>query len=122
MAFLAILLFFLAAGIVDVGRALFTYLAVQDAAQEGTLFASHKPADASEIQDRVVNSTAFPALLAGNVEVSCPDGSPTGGDMIAVRVTHEVDLITPIVGPLLGGTIELSSEHTGQVFNGECLT
>lgn len=122
MAFLAILLFILAAGTVDLGRALFTYIAVQDAAQEGTLYASYRPEDAGPVRDRVVDSTDFPALDPANVEVSCPGGTPTGGDTIAVRVTHEVDLFTPIVGNFLGGSIELSSEHVGQVFNGECLT
>ena len=122
MAFLTILLFILVAGIVDLGRALFTYVAVQDAAQEGTLYGSYRPEDAAPIRDRVVDSTEFPTLDPDNVEVSCPSGAPNGGDTIAVRVTHEVDLITPIVGTFLGGSIELSSEHIGQVFNGECLT
>jgi hypothetical protein len=122
MAFVTILLFILVAGTVDLGRALFTYIAVQDAAQEGTLYGSYRPEDAGPIRDRVVNSTQFPALEVANVDVTCPGGSPTGGDTIAVRVTHEVDLITPIVGNFLGGSIELSSEHFGQVFNGECLT
>lgn len=122
MAFLTIVLFILAAGTIDLGRALFTYVAVQDAAQEGTLYGSYRPEDAGPIVARVVDSTEFPALEAANVEVSCPAGSPTGGDAIAVRVIHEVDLITPIVGNFLGGSIELSSEHVGQVFNGECLT
>jgi hypothetical protein len=122
MAFLTILLFILAAGTVDLGRALFTYVAVQDAAQEGTLYGSYRPEEAGPIQARVVGSTDFPAIAPADVEVSCPEGSPTGGDAIAVRVTHEVDLITPIVGAFLGGSIELSSEHVGQVFNGECLT
>lgn len=119
---LTLLLFILAAGTVDLGRALFTYIAVQDAAQEGTLYGSYRPEDAGPIRDRAVESTDFPELIVGNVEVSCPDGSPTGGDSIAVRVSHEVDLVTPIIGNFLGGSIMLSSEHVGQVFNGECLT
>lgn len=122
MAFTVVLLVMLVCGVVDLGRALFTYIGVQDAAQEGAIFGSFKPADQAEIVDRVVGSVEYPQLTAMNVDVSCPAGSPTGGHEIAVEVSYTVDLITPVIGQMLGGSIDLSRTFTGETFLSECLT
>jgi len=122
MAFVLMILLLLALGVADLGRAIFTSIGLQDAAQEGAIYGSFEPTVEADIVSRVVNSTSYPALTAGDVSVTCPLGSPTGGNRIAVEVTHELDLITPIVGQLLGGSINLSRQFTGEVFLGECLT
>jgi len=122
MAFAVVLLILLATGVADLGRALFTYIGVQDAAQEGAVFGSFKPISEDEIVARVVQSIDYPALTAANVDVSCPAGSPNGGHEIAVEVTFTVDLMTPIIGQLLGGSIDLSKTSVGETFLSECLT
>lgn len=122
MAFTLVLLVLLATGVADLGRALFTYIGVQDAAQEGAVYGSFKPTDEAAIIARAVNSIDYPALADDDVAVTCPDGSPTGGNRIAVEVTHEVNLMTPIIGQMFGGSIHLSREFIGETFLNECLT
>lgn len=122
MAFVLMILIMLVMGVADLGRALFTYIGVQDAAQEGALYASFEPTSESAIRTRVIDSIDYPALTAADVTVSCPDGSPTGGNTVSVEVTHTVNLVTPIVGAFFGGSLDLSREYTGEVFLGQCLT
>lgn len=122
MALVTILLFILVAGVVDLGRAYITRIAVHDAAQEGALFASYRPSDSDEIRDRVISTTANPDFSGATIEVTCPEGTPLGGGSIAVRVTYRLNLITPFVGPMLGGHLDLTREHIGTVFSGECLS
>ena len=69
----------------------------------------------------------FPPITDSEITVSCPNGlvGPppfTGGDLIAVTVDYDFDLITPIVGQWFGGQINLSKTFTGEVFLGSCLT
>ncbi|HLT97030.1 MAG TPA: TadE/TadG family type IV pilus assembly protein, partial [Acidimicrobiia bacterium] len=40
MAFVAMFLILLVTGVADLGRAIFTYIGVQEAAEEGTMYAS----------------------------------------------------------------------------------
>lgn len=122
MALVTVFLFILVAGVIDLGRAYNTQIAVYDAAQEGAMFASYRPNDVDEIRERVISTTNNPDLNDATIEVTCPEGSPTGGGSIAVRVTYRLDLVTPIFGSMLGGSINLSREHVGTVFSGECLT
>lgn len=122
MAVATILLVLLSTGVADLGRVLFTYIGLQDAAQEGAIYGSFEPSNTARIAQRVVESIDYPALDPANVTVSCPAGSPTGGKEIAVTVDHSVDLITPIIGQMLGGSVDLSRTFTGEVFLGECLT
>jgi hypothetical protein len=67
---------------------------------------------------RVINSLTSPTLLPGEITVDCigvdpliPDDVPD----IAVGVTHDLDLITPIAG-WFGGTITLQSTVTATIF------
>lgn len=110
MAFVTILLALLACGVADLGRAIFTNIGVQDAAQEGARFAAYNPPDGdiTAIQDRAVQATQYPNLTRSDVTVTCA-GSVT------VTVTHTVDYLTPLIGQMLGGSIELSRAYTTEV-------
>jgi Flp pilus assembly protein TadG len=52
-----VVLIILLAGIVDGGRALFTYMAIREAAQEGALFGSTDPTQTSMIVSRAENAS-----------------------------------------------------------------
>lgn len=117
MALVTVLLFIMAAGIADLGRALFTYIGVQDAAQEGVLFGSYEPGNTAEIEQRAIDATDYPSLQPSDIVVVC-DSAPDP-DVISVTVNHTVDLITPVVGQFLGGSLDLSKTFTGTVFE-EC--
>lgn len=122
MAFVTILLVLLAFGVADLGRALFVRIGLQDAAEEGATFASRNHADLAGIVDRTIDSITYPTLAPTDVTVTCPNGAPTGGDLVSVDVSHEFDLITPIPGAWFGGSIVLTRQFTATTFTGECLT
>lgn len=124
MAFVAMLLVLLVMGVADLGRVIFTYIGIQDAAQEGAIYGSFEPSNEDAIKSRAADSIDYPSLTPADVIVTCPDGDPNapGGSRVSVTVSHSVSLITPIVGQMFGGSIDLSRTFTGEVFLGECLT
>lgn len=113
MAILTIFLAFLSMGIVDLGRVIFTGLAVEDAAQTGASFASFTPtATVVDVQARVINSVDSPTIDPAQVTVTCStDPRPKKeGAHIRVTVTNEIDLITPLISPMFGGSITISKD------------
>lgn len=124
-AFGAVILLILLVGIVDLGRAFFTYIALRDAAQEGAVYGSICPRDASAIEARVRSSSNLPLDLQNdpNVEVQChyitangdaPCGGsvPAPGNGLRVRVLYNNFPITmPFLGTFIGTqTITLRAE------------
>lgn len=114
LAILAPLLFTLALGIVDMGRALAMGVAVSEAAQEGVMYASHDPSSTDEIVNRVRFNSTDPDMDAMGVTIECP-GAPD--DHISVTVDYELELMTPIIGDMFGGTIVLSKTAIGEIFS-----
>jgi Flp pilus assembly protein TadG len=112
MAIVLPLLVFLAFGIIDVGRVLFTHIAVQEATQEGALYGSFSPNDPTAVRQRVIESLESPVLDPGDIAVTCPSV-----DRIAVAVTHDVQLLTPIASDWFGGSFTLTKTVTGHVFS-----
>lgn len=120
-----VILLILLVGIVDLGRAFFTFIALRDAAQEGAVYGSICPRNASAIENRVRNSSNTPVDLKNdpNIEVQChyitPSGEvscggtvPAAGNGIRVRVIYRNFPITmPFLGTLIGTqTITLRAE------------
>jgi Flp pilus assembly protein TadG len=99
-------------GIVDLGRIMYFQLGVQEAAQEGIVYASIEPDDPTGIVARTIEAMSVPDLEAGSTVVTCP--APT---TVMVSVTHQVDLITPVISQMVGGTFTAASEATTQVFS-----
>lgn len=110
LAVVAVFLLILAFGVVDVGRALFTRIAVLEAAQEGAVFAAFEdevggaPLSGTHIEQRVIAAVDDPQLTAADITVTCH--VDTGGDRdsyeVVVQVTHTIDMATPLVGDWLG--------------------
>lgn len=113
-------LLLLIAGIVDLGRAFFTYIALRDAAQEGAAYASvaredpEDPMMCSEIVARTqsTSNTQIVDLTQTLVSVVFAGGIPCSGSVnanacfgqsVEVIVTYsEFPLITPFLGTILG--------------------
>ena len=124
MAELAVALTFLlilVAGVVDLGRAFFYYLALRDAAQEGAVYGSIEPTDSQGIREHVKQSSNLPIDLANDPNVVVNWGFPDGGQQCAgytieVTVTYSnFPLTMPFVGAFVGSqTIPLSAtiKHT----------
>jgi len=114
LAIIAPLLFILALGIVDMGRALALGVTVSEAAQEGLTYAAYEPSETDSIVSRVVFSTTDPNLAAENVTITCPVAP---SDHIAVTVDYDLELMTPLISDLLGGTVTLSKTVIGEIFS-----
>jgi hypothetical protein len=112
MAILLPILVYLAFGIIDLGRVLFTHIAVQEATQEGAMFGSFVPNDPPAVRQRVMESLESPGLTSDDITVTCPSG-----DRIAVEVTHQVELLTPIVSDWFDGSITLDKTVTGHIYS-----
>ena len=101
------LLFILAFGIIEYGRLAYTRITLHEAVQEGSIYASTHPDDPAGIRLRVVESVDNPAIGPENVTIDCP------GDTVRIRVSHSMDLITPVFGP---DTVTLTAEVTTDRF------
>jgi len=122
-AFSITLLFILIAGIVDGGRALFTYMALRDGAQEGALYGSYKPSDTSGIQDRVFNSSNILSDLTAEVSVTptvLGDACTGNGIEVLVTMPH-FRLTMPFLGAILGTqTVPISASITDTILTPPC--
>ncbi len=104
-AILATLLLVLVFGVIDIGRAIFTRIAIEDAVQDGATYAAlTDTADVASIEARVRNSISSPDLSTTPIVVTCTEdttGSRTSR-FVEVSVTFSQPLITPIASSLAG--------------------
>lgn len=110
------LMLFLALGAVDLGRGYIAYVELEEAAQEGALYGSFAPSDPTLIEARIRSSSTglidLSDTTAVAVDVTCPDADLE----VAVTLRYTLELITPLVGPLLGGSIDLGTRSVGTNF------
>ena len=124
-SFSLVILLILLAGLVDLGRALFTYMALRDAAQEGALYGSYNPTDTRGIQSRIGNNSNMLSDLmsGGRIDSNIShDGSPCTGEAIKVQVTYEdFQLTMPFIGAMLGTqVVDISARVTDTVLAPAC--
>lgn len=117
MAVIAPFLILLAMGIIDLSRALYTDITINEAAQEGAIFASFDIRTAAEVESQIIASVDNPDLSGADTTITYV--CPSGDDEFTVSVTHEYPLITPL-GSLWGGSVSLNAEIDGEIFLGEC--
>jgi Flp pilus assembly protein TadG len=108
------------AGILDLGRAYFSYIALQDAAQEGASYASIAPTDIEGIRDRVRATSSSPINFNlvddSQIEIQLGEGSCTGDD-ITVTVRIDFRLVAPFFS---GNSLALSAEATDTILQDTC--
>ena len=100
------LLLLIVMGIFDLGRGIFYYSTIQNAAREGARYGAVHHCDSVGIQN-VVETHAYGLLEGLDVEdeIKYYDAKP---ERIVVTVTYEFQTVTPLVGNFLGdGSIEL---------------
>ena len=115
-------------GIVDLGRGFYTSIALDDAVQEGVLYAAFTDdvggtdIAASDIKARVVASTSSPQLSVDDVTVTCVDQprSKQSGGRVTVEVSHTLDLMTPFISDWFGGTMTLHRDGVADRFFSAC--
>jgi hypothetical protein len=124
-AAIIVILMVLLLGLLDLGRAFFTFMALQDAAQEGATYASIKPGDSSGIVDRVRYASDMPVDLTDATQVNVsvnPLGSLCAGNAIEVVVEMPAFAITtPLLGTILGSqSIPLRASVTDTILTPPC--
>ena len=127
MAISLIIILTLLAGAVDFGIALFSYVSIRDAAQEGALYASINPDDPTGIEARVRSSSSSPVDLSDTSSVIISTNYSSAnhceglGDTIEVEVSYDYQLIMPILPEILGVTeIPLTASVTHAILQPEC--
>ncbi len=123
------LLLLLLGGIVDVGRAIFTLFAMQDAAEEGIVFGTSFPTDCVGIHRRVeynLGNRSFGGGMTTVVEITnnggqfmtcetIPIAQVYAGKMIRVSVTKTFNITMPFIGAFIGQEIPLHATSTGVI-------
>lgn len=108
-----VMLVVLVSGIVDLGRALFTIITLNDAAKEGATYGSICPTDVNGIYTRLIESASDPVSLSTltsddiSICVSIPGSEDCGanvqvGNEITVFVNHLHEISTPFLGSIIG--------------------
>ena len=112
------------AGIVDVGRALFSQVALLDAAEEGALYGSLAPTDIGGIESRIRDNSeaAIDFSDADDVHIAVEYPGPAcAGHLLRVTVSHDFVVTTPFMGTILGSqTFLLSSSAETLILSPEC--
>ena len=121
----------LVVGGLDAGRLFFSWIEVSNAAREAAAYAAGNPTDTSGITGHAtteVNSQGQGGEGSMSVSVSCADTSnatipcasaPGGngtGNTVTVRVTRPFSFVTPIIGNLLGSSVNLTGSATSAVY------
>ena len=123
MAIVSMFLLVLLLGIVDIGRAITTNISLRDAVQEGAMYGAFTGViTTSDIENRIRASVSEPDLSTATISVYC-ETDPRDlkdGTRIRVEMVYDLDLITPIVGPALGGTITLQPSAEADRFHDSC--
>lgn len=132
-AFMLVVLLILLSGIVDGTRALYTFMAMRDAAQEGALYASYQPSQTSSIQARAGNSSDIMRSLYSNSSVTvtvtptvsgklCAGSTSGSSHGITVAINYpSFPLVMPLIGVFIGGqTVPISTSVTDTILAPKC--
>ena len=126
-----ILILFLLSGAVDLGRAFLAFIALQDASQEGAIYAAIADKDSAgynAVVQRVRQSSGSPVNLAdtGTVSVAV---SPSGagynalcaGQTVQVSITHQFAPVTPLSNLIFSsGTVPITASTAATVLTPAC--
>lgn len=124
-----VLVLVLLGSLVDAGRGLFAYMALRDAAQEGSAYGSLNPTATAAIEDRVFGSSTLLQGLQPPGEATSPIdidvniiGAACTGNGIEVRVTYnDFPLTMPFVSIFLGSqSIDISAVATDTILSPKC--
>jgi Flp pilus assembly protein TadG len=133
LAFSLIVLLYLLLGAVEFGIALFQYISIRDAAQEGALYGSINPTNEAEMQARAIAAAAdVTPLTTSNVVVSwnnpsqkCEGSTLVNGQYITntvtVSITFDHEIFLPLVGDMIGNdNIRLRGQVTDTILSPVC--
>ena len=108
------------AGVMDLGRAYFSFLSLRDAAQEGALYGSLAAPDTAGIRARVRDSSGWPVDFStftdDQIQVSVTGSACTGNE---IKVTVNMDFM--LAAPFLGGqALSMGADATDTILQPPC--
>lgn len=108
------------AGVLDLGRLYFAYVAVTDAAAEGVAYAAIHPDDTEGVVDRAQDASGgLIEIDEGLVEVDLPPTVASGAP-ISVTVSYTFTLATPFMNVIVpDGVLMLRAIATEAIVAGE---
>lgn len=116
-------------GSVQFGTALFAYVSLRDAAQEGAVYGSVNPADQAGIKNRAADSGSDIVVIdpekivitysnPAKVCEGATDGQP---HTLKVQIEHNFPIFMPLVAPMIGAdTITLRAQVTNTILYPIC--
>lgn len=123
LVFLLILL----AGVIDVGRAMYEYLAMRDAAQEGAGYGSIFPNYCAEIKNRTLqnlpdNGYGVTVYVDGSTQLceSAPATSACEGKEIIVKIDRDFSISMPFLSEFTGQTVPIHVEIKDRIVRPNC--
>lgn len=127
---LALVLFFillLLAGVVDLGRMMYEYLTMRDAAQEGAGYGSIFPNYCAEIENRVMQNLPDDnydvSVLVGPSLSLCKDATPAiacENNEIRVKIHHDFSVTMPFLTMFTGPTVPMDVEIKDLIVRPAC--
>lgn len=118
-----VILLLLLCGLVDASRALFTFMAMREAAQEGALYGSLQPGNTSLIETRTLNTSNLIQGLSASLDVDITIGEPAcTGSAITVSITYpNFPLTMPFLGAIMGSqSVPITASVTDTVLSPTC--
>ncbi len=124
-AFMVVLLMILIAGIVDGARAVFTFMALRDAAQEGAAYGSTNPTDFSGIEARARQASTAVQDMGAEITVTqtvSPNNQYCMGSAITITIVYaDFPLTTPFLGAIVGGqAVPITASITDTILKPPC--
>lgn len=118
-------------GAFEFGVALFTYVSMRDAAQEGAVYGSTMPEDETGIKYRAIAAASDVIVIEeGDITILYSDDTlteqcegMTGGlpHTLTVDIVHQHPVSTPLVGAMIGSqTITLRTQVTNTILSPAC--
>jgi Flp pilus assembly protein TadG len=116
-------------GAVDFSLALFQYVTIHDAAQEGALYGSINPQDETGMEQRAIAAADDVVQLAdeditvawSNSASKCEGSTSSVPHSITVTVTSAHPIMMPFITPLIGtDTINLTASVTDTILQPAC--
>jgi hypothetical protein len=129
LAFTVLVLLIMVAGIVDLGRLSFYYIAMRDAAQEGVVYGSINPFYCEQIVNRVASTlvnadTVDISVYMNGVECASASSSTdacTGKEIRVEVVDTDFPITMPFLGSFVGGqNIRLAARISGTIIRPGC--
>ncbi len=123
-----LLIVLILAGIIDIGRILFYYITMRDAAQEGAVYGAVYPTHCAQIVERSLNAMGD----RNNVDVfimidgiGCGSASTaqacSGKEIKVTVIKPDFPLTMPLIGAVVGSqTIYLKAEISGTILRPAC--